>query len=76
MRKESPARNNPKLLKVSEVADRLSVCPNTILNWIKRGSLTAIRLNGGKTYRIPESALSSLVCSSSRQMPDGVEEII
>jgi excisionase family DNA binding protein len=67
------------LLKVSQVAERFGVSSNTVLRWIKQGSLRAIELpSSGKrsTYRIDESALATVVRSSQRKAPEGVEEII
>jgi excisionase family DNA binding protein len=44
------------LLTAREVADRLDVSPGTVLRWIRRGDLPAIRLPGGR-LRIAENAL-------------------
>jgi excisionase family DNA binding protein len=53
-----------KLLKVSEVARKLNVSRHTVLNWIKRGKIKAIRLPGGR-YRIPESEVRKIIEGSS-----------
>lgn len=49
-----------KLLKVGEVARRLNVSRHTVLNWIKRGKIKAIRLPSGR-YRIPESEVEKIL---------------
>ncbi|MGH2844060.1 MAG: helix-turn-helix domain-containing protein [Solirubrobacteraceae bacterium] len=45
-----------RLLTARAVADRLDVCTETILRWIRDGRLPAIRLPGG-AIRIPEQQL-------------------
>ena len=49
-----------RLLRVSEVAKILNVERHTVLNWIKKGKLRAIRLPGGR-FRIPESEVKRIV---------------
>lgn len=39
-----------------EVASILNVSPRTILNWIKKGELEALKV--GRTYRISEANLN------------------
>ena len=46
-----------ELLKPTEVAERLKVHKETVLNMIKRNDLQAIRI-GPKTIRIPVSSLN------------------
>jgi excisionase family DNA binding protein len=46
------------LLTARTVADKLDVCTETILRWIRNGELPAIRLPGG-AVRIVESELSN-----------------
>ena len=43
-----------KMLKVGEVAKILNVSRHTVLNWIRKGKMKAIRLPSGR-YRVPES---------------------
>lgn len=52
--------DNDPLLKVSEVARRLSVEPKQVRKWIKCGALRARRLPLGQ-YRIAESELARLL---------------
>ena len=42
------------LLTAREVAARLSVCPETVLRWTRRGELPAIRLPGGQLRYRPD----------------------
>lgn len=42
---------NPALT-VGEVAEQLQTSPRTVQRWIKEGRLRAIRLPGGRSYRI------------------------
>jgi len=49
-----------KLMKVSEVAKILNVSRHTVLNWIRKGKMKAIRLPGGR-YRIPESEVRRIL---------------
>lgn len=48
-----------QMFTVREVAELLKVGDETIWRWIKSGRLKAIKL--AKEYRIPESALKSLL---------------
>lgn len=43
--------SNPALT-VSQVADQLRTTPRTVQRWIKEGQLRAVRLPGGRSYRI------------------------
>lgn len=47
-----------RLLTAREVADQLSVCPDTVLRWYRRGELPAIKLPGG-AIRFQEDALNT-----------------
>lgn len=69
--------STPKLLTTSEVADHFRVSTSTVINWIKNGSIPdALALPSGR-YRIPETSLAAIVRNStSKKMPEGVEEII
>lgn len=42
---------NPALT-VAQVADQLGTSPRTVQRWIKEGRLRAIRLPGGRSYRL------------------------
>lgn len=47
-----------RMLTVKETADRLSVHPNTVFAWLKRGELKGYRLGG---WRIRESDLEQFI---------------
>lgn len=48
----------PKLLRLSEAAERLNVHRATVYRWITEGRLPAVRLGGpGSPVRIPEDEL-------------------
>jgi excisionase family DNA binding protein len=47
-------------LTVASVADDLGVSPRTVLRWVERGELEALRLPGGR-LRISQSAYSAWV---------------
>ena len=49
-----------KILKVSEVANRLGVHQATILRWIREGRIEASILQSGR-YRINEGQISKLL---------------
>jgi len=49
------------LHKVREVADHYRVTNRTVIEWIRRGKLTAIRLASGQ-FRIPDASLQQLMC--------------
>jgi excisionase family DNA binding protein len=59
--KPSLAMPNERLYKIAEVAERLSVAPNTVRNAIESGHLFAYLLpgKGRGTYRVPESAIDA-----------------
>ena len=45
-----------RLITTCEVAERLGVCAETVLRWVRRGELPAIRLPSG-ALRFPETML-------------------
>ncbi|MHA1595538.1 MAG: MerR family transcriptional regulator [Candidatus Baldrarchaeia archaeon] len=47
-------------MKISEVARILNVSRHTVLNWIRKGKIRAIRLPSGR-YRIPESEVRRIL---------------
>jgi excisionase family DNA binding protein len=49
-------------LTVAAVAEDLGVSPRTILRWVNRGELEALRLPGGR-LRIPQSAYTDWIAS-------------
>lgn len=49
-------------LSTGEAAKRLGVTRGTILNWIKSGHITAVRV-GPKVYRIEEEEVERLLCN-------------
>jgi excisionase family DNA binding protein len=52
---------NNKMLTTKEVAERLNVHPNTILNLIKSGVIQAVHV--GDTYRIDPQDLDNYIQS-------------
>lgn len=54
---DSDRLSETRLLTARAVADRLNVCTETILRWIRNGELPAIRLPGG-AVRIVDSELN------------------
>jgi excisionase family DNA binding protein len=53
-----------KLLRVSEVADRLGVRVSTIRAWILRRRICAVRVNG-RAIRVPESAVRKIIADGT-----------
>ncbi len=47
-------------LRVSTVAEELDVSPRTVLRWVERGDLQAVRLPGGR-LRISQTAFDAFV---------------
>lgn len=58
-----------RLLSTQEVADRLAVDKKTVLRYLRSGKLSGSRI--GRDYRIPESAITSLL---RRTSPGSKEE--
>ncbi len=56
--------NDEKLLKTSEVAERLNVSPNKVLQLLQQNALRGTRL-GTKTIRIYESSVNALIDAGS-----------
>ncbi len=50
-----------KMLSPEEVAERLSVTPNTLSAWLREGTLKGVKL-GNKIWRISEEELQAYVC--------------
>lgn len=46
--------NAEKLLRLSTAASRLLVTPRTLRRWIQRGTIRAVKLDGGH-WRVPEN---------------------
>lgn len=57
-----------RLLSTQEVADRLAVDKKTILRYLRSGKLTGSRI--GRDYRIPESAVTTLLRRTSPSATD------
>jgi excisionase family DNA binding protein len=53
----------PEYLTVPEVAKRLKVHPKTILGWIRRGELKAVRV--GKSWRLLEPDVVAFIEAST-----------
>jgi excisionase family DNA binding protein len=47
-------------LTCAQVAEELGVSPRTVLRWIERGQLEAVRLPGGR-LRVPQTAYSAFL---------------
>jgi len=50
-----------KMLSPEEVAERLSVTPNTVRAWLREGMLKGAKL-GNKIWRISEEELQAYIC--------------
>ena len=57
---EQMTRPDDKLLKTAEVAERLNVSPNKVLQLLQQNALVGTRL-GTKTIRIYESSVNALI---------------
>lgn len=57
------AENNNEFLTVEQVAKLLQLHWQTVLNYIKKGRLNAVKL--GKGYRIPKEAVNKFVKENS-----------
>lgn len=53
------AENNNEFLTVEQVAELFQVHWQTVLNYIKAGKITAVKL--GKGYRIPQKSLTNFI---------------
>ncbi len=58
--------NNSKLLKISEAAKLLSVHPNTLRKWDKKGILVAVRFGERGDRRYRKEDIMKLVNSRSK----------
>jgi excisionase family DNA binding protein len=58
-------------LTAAAVADELGVSTRTVLRWIERGDLAAVRLPGGR-LRVSQIALAERVASWSTTTPGRV----
>lgn len=56
-------------VSTGQVARLLSVTPDTVLKWIKKGKLPAIKTAGGH-YRIPRNSLDELL-NPTKDLPEG-----
>ena len=64
-----------RLLSTKQVADQLGVDTKTVLRYVHQGKLQGVRI--GRDYRIPESALASLLTPTRPTPPrDGVANIL
>lgn len=64
MRLPHEQRPATSFLTIREVAERLKVSQRTVRRWIDRGHLHVIKL--GRTVRIDEKSLNSLILTNSR----------
>jgi excisionase family DNA binding protein len=51
-------------LTVAQVADELGVSPRTVLRWVDRGDLDAVRLPGGR-LRVSQAAFAAWLAERS-----------
>lgn len=52
-------------LTVAEVADHYRTTARTVQRWIREGKLRAVRLPGGRSYRIAKSDLTAAIEASA-----------
>jgi excisionase family DNA binding protein len=60
-----------ELLRVPEVAQRFSVHPNTVRNWLRSGELRSLRTPGGH-YRINPEDVADLLAQAQEHRPSSV----
>lgn len=46
----SNSRDTTRLLKVTDVADMLSVSPRTVRSWVYRGLIPSLKINGALRF--------------------------
>jgi excisionase family DNA binding protein len=61
------ARVRVKLLRVREVAERLSIHPNTVYEMAMRGELPRVKVR--TAVRVPESALEEWIAAHTEPGP-------
>jgi excisionase family DNA binding protein len=54
----------PKLLTITEAAEKLSLKPKTLRTWIGRKRITVVR-PGGWTVRIPETEVERIIAEGT-----------
>jgi excisionase family DNA binding protein len=60
-----PATQAPKLLRISEAAERLNVSRASVYRWIEDGRLPAVQLGGrGSPLRVPAAELEEWLALS------------
>jgi excisionase family DNA binding protein len=62
-------------LTVAQVADEVGFSPRTVLRWVERGELEAVRFPGGR-LRIAESAWIAFLDERSTRPADGTLVIV
>lgn len=50
-----------KMLSPEEVAERLAVTPNTVRDWLRKGTLKGVKI-GKKIWRVKELELEAYLC--------------
>jgi len=58
--------NLPDLLTVRQASTILNVHPNTLRNWEKDGSLSAVRIGSRRDRRFPKAAIMSILGTSNQ----------
>jgi excisionase family DNA binding protein len=59
----------PRLLRVSEAAERLGLKPHTLRLWLAARRLPIVRL--GRAVRVPEQAVEDFISSNTVPARDG-----
>jgi excisionase family DNA binding protein len=63
----------PRLYKVNEAADYLSVKVTTIRTWLNTGKLSGVKIAGNKEWRVREADLEDFVNNGPRASGRGNE---
>lgn len=54
------------MLTVTEVANKFSVSRQTVLKWIKKGKIKAVKVD--KVYRIPKEQINMLISKQTAEI--------
>lgn len=60
---DSPRESD--LLTVAEIADQYRITQRSVQRWIREGKLKAVRLPGGRAYRVRRSDLDAAIEASA-----------
>ncbi len=67
--------NGIRLFTVEQVAERLSVTPATVRDWISSGKLVAVRLGASRHYRIRSMDLEAFVEMGAPRVKGGEDDV-